>query len=91
MAAKLGETYAYVACMAVHEEYRRQGIALQLLKAAEKQAKAWKQCVVALHVYKTNDVAVRAYEKAGYNLLREDGAWRALLGGKQRLLMYKTL
>lgn len=29
--------YAYVACMAVQTKYRRKGIALELLKAAEIQ------------------------------------------------------
>lgn len=91
MAAGAGETYAYVACMAVQEDFRRQGIALQLLKAAEQQARAWKQEVLALHVYKSNDVALKAYEKAGYTLLQVDGAWRAMLGIKQRVLMYKSL
>lgn len=91
LAAKTGETYAYVACMAVEEAFRRQGIALQLLKAAEQQAKAWQQRIVALHVYKTNHMAVRAYEKAGYTLLKEDGAWRTWFGAKQRILMYKNL
>ena len=91
LACNTGETYAYVACMAVQEDFRRQGLALKLLKAAEKQARAWKQEVVALHVYKTNDIAVKTYEKAGYTLLQVDGAWRALLGAKQRILMYKSL
>ena len=91
LAAGSGETYAYVACMAVQEDFRRQGIALKLLKAAESQARAWKQEVLALHVYKTNDIALKVYEKAGYTLLRIDGAWRTMLGAKQRILMYKTL
>lgn len=77
--------------MAVQEDYRRQGLASKLLKAAEKQAQAWKQHVVALHVYKVNDIALKTYEKAGYELLQVDSAWRAVLGAKQRILMYKNL
>lgn len=91
LGAASGETYAYIACMAVAEKSRRQGIALQLLKAAEKQAQAWDQHIATLHVYKTNDIAVKAYEKAGYVPLKEDGIWRVLLGGKKRVLMCKNL
>lgn len=89
--AASGETYAYIACMAVAENSRRKGIALQLLQAAEKQAMQWDQNVTALHVYTTNDIAVKAYEKAGYTPLKRDGRWRTLLGARQRILMCKNL
>ncbi|DBA80221.1 TPA: hypothetical protein ACH3X2_007457 [Trebouxia sp. C0005] len=91
LGAASGETYAYIACMAVAENSRRKGIALQLLQAAEKQAMQWDQNVTALHVYTTNDVAVKAYEKAGYTPLKRDGRWRTLLGARQRILMCKNL
>lgn len=86
LGAASGETYAYIACMAVAEESRRKGIALQLLQAAEKQAMHWDQNVTALHVYTTNDIAVKAYTP-----LKRDGRWRTLLGGRQRILMCKNL
>jgi len=91
LGAASGETYAYIACMAVAEKSRRKGIALQLLQAAEKQAMEWDQNVTALHVYTTNDIAVKAYEKAGYTPLKRDGRWRTLLGARQRILMCKNL
>lgn len=77
--------------MAVAEASRRQGLAQQLLRAAEAQAQKWDQQVAALHVYKTNDIAVKAYTKAGYLPLKEDGKWRTILGGRQRILMCKNL
>ena len=91
LGAASGESYAYIACMAVAEEARRQGVALQLLKAAEQQAKEWNQHVAALHVYKTNEIAVKVYEKAGYTPLKEDGRWRTFLGARQRILMCKNM
>lgn len=91
LGAASGETYAYIACMAVAEASRRQGLAQQLLRAAEAQAQKWDQQVAALHVYKTNDIAVKAYTKAGYLPLKEDGKWRTILGGRQRILMCKNL
>ncbi|KAL3145012.1 hypothetical protein ABBQ32_003511 [Trebouxia sp. C0010 RCD-2024] len=89
--AAAGETYAYVACMAVEAATRRQGIAIKLLKAAEQQALKWDQHVAALHVYKTNEIAVKVYEKAGYTPLKEDSRWRTFLGSRQRILMCKNL
>lgn len=89
--AASGETYAYIACMAVDVATRRRGIALQLLQAAEEQAQEWDQHVAALHVYKTNEVAVKLYERAGYTPLKEDSRWRTLLGGRQRILMCKNM
>ena len=91
LGAASGETYAYIACMAVAEKARRQGVALQLLKAAEKHAKRWDQHVATLHVYATNAIAIKTYEKAGYTPLKEDGKWRTLLGGRKRILMCKGL
>ena len=90
LGAKAGETYAYIACMAVAEDFRRQGIAIQLLKAAEKQAQKWDQRIAALHVYKTNDVAFKVYTKAGYEPLKEDNFVQTLFG-KKRVLMVKDL
>lgn len=91
LGAASGETYAYIACMAVDVAARRQGVALQLLKAAEQQAVEWEQHVAALHVYKTNAIAVKVYEKAGYTPLKEDGKWRTLFGSRQRILMCKNI
>ena len=91
LGAASGETYAYIACMAVDAASRRQGVAIQLLKAAEKQAQAWDQHVAALHVYKTNEIAVKVYEKAGYTPLKEDGKLRTFLGFRQRILMCKNM
>ena len=89
--AASGETYAYIACMAVDAAARRQGIAMQLLRAAEQQARAWDQHVAALHVYKTNEMAIKWYNKSGYTALQEEGKWRTYLGGRQRVLMCKSM
>eukprot|EP00884_Botryococcus_braunii_P017765 jgi/Botrbrau1/4672/Bobra.33_2s0037.2 len=48
------DSYAYVACMAVGDEWRRQGVASALLTAAEKVACKWMQTWVVLHVYIDN-------------------------------------
>lgn len=77
--------------MAVDIATRRQGIALELLKAAEQQAQKWDQHVAALHVYKTNEVAIKMYEKAGYTPLKVDSRWRTFLGARQRILMCKNM
>jgi Acetyltransferase (GNAT) family len=48
------DSYAYIACMAVGDEWRRQGVASDLLSAAEKIACKWMQTWVLLHVYIDN-------------------------------------
>ncbi|KAL1529286.1 hypothetical protein AB1Y20_000240 [Prymnesium parvum] len=62
----------YVASLAVREDYRRQGIARMLMREAELTAKRWGYNYLSLEVAKSNDVALRFYERLGYRKLRED-------------------
>ena len=56
----------YLSNLAVAPNYRRQGIAQNLLLACEQVAITWKADFLYLNVLKTNSAAQRLYTKAGY-------------------------
>ena len=57
----------------VTEAYRSKGIGSELIRAAESYAKEIGMPVVILHVEKTNQSAMRFYERMGYSVIRDDG------------------
>jgi ribosomal protein S18 acetylase RimI-like enzyme len=86
--------YLYLSGMAVHNEYKRQGIGLLLLQAAETKARSLGFRFVVLQVYVENKAAQALYEKAGYRAVHTSSAWSLetfLPGtqGKRRVLMIK--
>ncbi|GAQ79522.1 hypothetical protein KFL_000320210 [Klebsormidium nitens] len=88
--------YMYVSGMAVHNEYKRQGIGTLLLKGVESKVKALGIQYIALQVYAENHVAQTLYEKAGYQAVHTSSAWALetmLPGtqGKRRVLMIKRM
>ena len=60
------ETWGYVVTLDVAEEWRRQGLAGQLMREAERQSKDAGAVGVGLHVWTENSAAVRFYERLGY-------------------------
>ena len=52
--------------LAVNPDYRGQGLSLKLLEAVEAEARQRGCCKVTLEVLSGNDVAKRAYVKAGF-------------------------
>ncbi|MEW5314491.1 MAG: hypothetical protein WDW38_005987 [Sanguina aurantia] len=83
--------YVYLSSMAVASDARRQGVAQALLTGAELQCHLWQVPDLLLHVYKDNSTAVALYQKAGHQVLHKDPSWRAWLGERLRLLMFKRL
>jgi len=57
--------------LAVHRDYRREGIALKLISKAEKELKARGIGIVSALIEKGNEVSSALFDKAGYEL-RED-------------------
>jgi ribosomal-protein-alanine N-acetyltransferase len=60
------QNIAYVVTLDVAREFRRRGLARELMQAAERQAAKAGAGAMALHVYAGNDAAVDFYERAGY-------------------------
>jgi ribosomal protein S18 acetylase RimI-like enzyme len=61
-----GQRIAYVVTLDVAMEFRRQGLALALMHAAEEQAAAAGAIETMLHVHAENSGAISFYERAGY-------------------------
>ena len=58
----------YITNIAVSENYRRNGIATTLLKKVYKFAKEQELSFLSLEVRKSNDVAIRFYEREGFDI-----------------------
>jgi ribosomal protein S18 acetylase RimI-like enzyme len=84
--------YPYLANLAVLTEYRRQGIALHLLRACEEIAQRQGCRCLYLHVLENNYPARKLYFKAGYQLQQADPIWyRWLFNRPRKLLLRKCL
>jgi ribosomal protein S18 acetylase RimI-like enzyme len=82
--------FAYISNLAVRPDYRRQGLAQQLLLACEQQVKAWGLHELYLHVLENNQSARQLYGKLGYRLHTADTLWLGMLFGQpRRLLLHK--
>jgi len=84
--------YPYLSNLAVQSEYRRRGVARQLLLACEQIALNWGYQDLYLHVLENNHKARGLYSQLGYRLHQVDSNWACLLLGKPRqLLLHKRL
>lgn len=57
--------------IAVHPEYRRQGVATELMQHTDKSCIALGMKNIILWVYKDNKRAIECYEKEGFSILEE--------------------
>jgi len=84
--------YPYLSNLAVHPEYRRQGVAQQLLSSCEQSAREWGFSEIYLHVLENNHAARQLYYQAGYRLEQVEWDWSCwLLGQPRRLFLRKQL
>jgi ribosomal protein S18 acetylase RimI-like enzyme len=84
--------YLYVSNLAVQHDYRRQGVARQLLLTCEQVALGWGFRDLYLHVLENNQQARRLYRKAGYQLQHAESSlshW--LLRQPRQLLLHKRI
>ncbi|WP_126388955.1 GNAT family N-acetyltransferase [Pseudanabaena sp. ABRG5-3] len=90
----LGRTmqqYPYIFNLAVHPQWRRRGVAKQLLLAAEKTVKQWGFSHLYMHVLEDNQPARSLYDDIGYRLHDQENSlnhW--LLGHPRRFLLQKN-
>lgn len=78
--------YAYLSNLAVDVNYRRLGVAQQLLNCCEQAALEWGFSDLYLHVLENNHAAKRLYHRAGYRLQEAEWTWGSLLLGQPRKL-----
>ncbi|NEQ36985.1 MAG: GNAT family N-acetyltransferase [Okeania sp. SIO3I5] len=81
--------YAYLSNLAVDADYRRLGIAQQLLNFCEHRVLEWGFGDLYLHVLENNYSARRLYHKAGYRLQEVEWTFGSLLFGQPRKLLLR--
>ena len=79
----------YLSNLAVREDWRRQGVAHQLLAASEQQATDWGFQELYLHVMADNGRALRLYEKMGYQMMQVETTILSLLNAQPQCLLLK--
>ena len=72
-------SYAYLASLTVARDYRRLGVAQQLIQACERQVGLWNQSDLYLHVLAENVAARRLYLQLGYGIHRKIRSWNPSL------------
>nr|WP_277873882.1 GNAT family N-acetyltransferase [Pseudanabaena sp. FACHB-1998] len=84
--------HPYIFNLAVHPQWRRRGVAKQLLLAAEQTVKQWGFSSLYMHVLESNQPARNLYDRLGYRLHHHEGTvsyW--ILGRPRRFLLQKIL
>jgi ribosomal protein S18 acetylase RimI-like enzyme len=86
------QEYPYIFNLAVHPQWRRRGVAKQLLLAAETTARQWGVTHIYMHVLENNYAARSLYENLGYRLHSQNGFMlHRLFGRPRRFLLNKNL
>lgn len=85
------ERSLYISNLAVAADYRRQGVARQMLAACERMAVRWKIPDLYLHVMEDNHAAQQLYDRAGFEVLRADSGMASWFGQPRQLYLHKHL
>lgn len=84
--------YLYLSNLAVQPDFRRQGVAYELLKHCEMVGKKWGLLDMSLHVREDNTAARQLYERCGYRTNRvEFNLGSLILRQPQPLFLCKQL
>lgn len=84
--------YPYISNLAVKEDFRRQGIASQLLQKCEEIAQSWGFENLLLHVLAENHAGQKVYLHNGYIIKQEEtDLYSLFIKSKRRLLLEKSL
>jgi ribosomal protein S18 acetylase RimI-like enzyme len=90
--ASLAKRYAYIANLAVDDNYRSIGIGRQMVTQCESIAREWGFGYIYLHVMAENPAANHLYKKMGFEQLCSDRTWHFLPWKRaSRLFLRKAL
>ncbi|WP_069790097.1 GNAT family N-acetyltransferase [Cyanobacterium sp. IPPAS B-1200] len=85
------QKFPYISNLAVKKEFRRQGIATQLLKKCEEIAQNWGHDNLSLHVLAENKTGQTVYLQNGYTIKQEEtNLYSLFIKNKRRLLLEKS-
>lgn len=89
---QVGRSFLYLSNLAVHPEYRRHGVASQLLASCEQVSREWGFNHLYLHVLEHNYQARQLYFKLGYQVHTVESSLNIFfLRQSRQLLLHKHL
>jgi ribosomal protein S18 acetylase RimI-like enzyme len=89
---QVGRSFLYLSNLAVHPEYRRHGVASQLLVSCEQVSREWGFDHLYLHVLENNYQARQLYFKLGYKVHTVESNLNIFFSRQSRqILLHKHL
>jgi ribosomal protein S18 acetylase RimI-like enzyme len=86
------DRYVYISNLAVSRDFRRRGIAAELLINCEQLTKSWGYTELYLHVMGDNEQGRNLYKKLGYEIVSSELAWSIIPWHRpERLFLRKQL
>ncbi len=84
--------YVYISNLAVSRDFRRRGVAQQLLTNCEQLTSSWGFTELHLHVMGNNERGRNLYQKLGYHLVSSELVWSIIPWHRpERLFLRKQL
>lgn len=89
---QVGKSFPYLSNLAVRPQYRRHGVASELLKSCEKFSQEWGFQDLYLHVLDNNYQARQLYFKLGYRVHKVESHWNVFFPKySSQILLHKHL
>jgi ribosomal protein S18 acetylase RimI-like enzyme len=84
--------HVYISNLAVSRDFRRRGIAQELLRNCEQLTKSWGYTELHLHVMGNNERGRNLYQKLGYEIVLSEFVWSIIPWHRpERLFLRKQL
>jgi ribosomal protein S18 acetylase RimI-like enzyme len=84
--------YVYLSNLAVSKDFRRRGVAQELIRSCEQQTIDWGYTELHLHVMGHNDRGRKLYQKLGYEVVSSEFVWSIIPWHRpERLFLRKQL
>jgi ribosomal protein S18 acetylase RimI-like enzyme len=84
--------YVYISNLAVSQDFRRRGVAQELLNNCEQLTKSWGYSELHLHVMGNNERGRNLYRKLGYEIVSSESIWSIIPWHRpERLFLRKQL
>ncbi|WP_309735058.1 GNAT family N-acetyltransferase [Chamaesiphon sp. OTE_75_metabat_556] len=86
------QRYVYISNLAVSRDFRRRGVASELITSCEELTKTWGYSKIHLHVMGNNERGRNLYQKLGYEIVSSEFVWSILPWHRpERLFLCKNL